>query len=68
MSHPLHSAPPLVKRMEVIVTERAEGAGDEDEPVRIVRYVHTMDGRLLGKLDDLADEKLVNTLKNWSIY
>lgn len=53
MTTPLHLVPPTVKVMEVIVTERAEGKGVEEEPVRLVRYLHTLDGKLLGTLDSI---------------
>ena len=65
MSYELHSAPPMVKVAEVIITERAEGEGTEEEPVRVVRYIHNMDGRLLGKLDEIADEKLIEQYPHW---
>ena len=58
----INGAPPSVKVVEVIIVERGEGEGSEREPVRVVRYIHTLEGRLIGKFDELADEGL----RRWS--
>ena len=56
---------PNVKVQQVIITERNEGAGTDEEPIRIVRYIHNLDGRLLGKLDELKEEEYVDTRVPW---
>lgn len=57
MAQKLNSVPPNVKVMEVIITKRSEGAGTGEEPVRIVQYIHTLDGELIGRLDKMEEEE-----------
>ena len=51
MANKLNESPPHTRAEQVIIIERSEGKGTEREPVRLVRYLHTLDGKLLGRLD-----------------
>ena len=53
MANPLKGAPPRIRAEQVIVLERSEGKGIESEPIRLVRYLYTLEGRLLGRLDSM---------------
>ena len=53
MANKLKESPPRVRAEQVIIVERSEGKGTTKEPVRLVRYLHTLDGRLLGRLDQM---------------
>lgn len=45
------NVPPRTRAEQVIIIERSEGKGSKAEPVRLVRYLYTMEGKLLGRLD-----------------
>ena len=53
MTNVLNSTPPHTRTEQVIILERNEGKGTESEPVRLVRYLYTLEGRLLGRLDSM---------------
>ena len=57
MSVPLKSSPPHARTETVIIIERGEGEGIESEPVRLVRYLYTLEGELLGRLDAMDYEQ-----------
>ena len=64
----LNSEPPDVVSMVVIVTHRSEGAGTQVEPVRKVTYIHTLEGELIGRLDDMEEEarnRLDSPVRPW---
>ncbi len=51
----LNSSAPNISLVEVIIVYRSEGHGTEECPVRSVRYIHSVEGELLGRLDDAEE-------------